>query len=675
MNVLTSPLNQPPCLGLIFTRRLFSTGITALALTVFAVRPAPGAEAGQTNSSLTAVQRLEREHLKAVHEARLRFQKERTAPPSHGLYQDFPGIVHAHAEDADHTKGTRKQLLEGARKAGIRVVLMTEHRGPKEDAWRGLHEGVLFIAGSETGNGTLWFPDYGPDGKVIPDSGLRFMCHVEERYDAPTDGLVGQEICNRHTDAILDKSLEFYLGAAMLTSNTWQNVVENFRAYPDELFAAGTDHRAKIFAKWDRETAKKPFTGVGANDAHQNVILKGVTFDPYEVSFRHLVTHILAQELTEPAIRNALTNGHAYVSHDWLCDPSGFMFGAANNLGVFTMGDSAPILGRTRVTAITPLPAKLRLVHNGELVKEATGTNLIYEAKEPGQYRVEAWLTVDGEDRPWIYSNPIYLRAPGLAEIRFPSMEISPEVEVRAGLTYRDGPEAEADKHKLDVYSPKGKPGAPVLFFIHGGSWKSGDRSYYPPLGNRYAREGFVTVVPSYRLAPKFPHPAQIEDVAAAFAWTVNHVAESGGDTNRIYVAGHSAGGHLAALLSLDERHLAAYHLSPARIRGVLAMSGVYDLANSEGQEAVFGKDPETRRAASPLFHVSKSAPPFLVSYCEWDYFSLPGQARMFCHALEQAKIKSELVYIPGQNHLSELVNVTSENDPLVAAAVGFMKR
>ena len=90
-------------------------------------------------------------------------------------------------------------------------------------------------------------------------------------------------------------------------------------------------------------------------------------------------------------------------------------------------------------------------------------------------------------------------------------------------IAYCEGSAEDAAKHKLDIYVPKGKTNAslPVLFFIHGGAWKSGDRSNYVPLGNRYAREGVVTVVPSYRLAPKHPHPAQIEDVAAAFAWTV----------------------------------------------------------------------------------------------------------------------------------------------------------
>src|SRR5437867_661474 len=368
----------------------------------------------QTNNALKSLQRLEREHLQAVNEARKAFARKRSPLPSHGLYEDFRAVMHVHAEDAEHTKGTRKELLASARKAGIKVVLMTEHRGPKPDAWRGLHEGVLFIAGSETGDGTLWFPDYGPDGKPT-ETGLRFLSHIEERYDASTEGMVGMEICNRHTDQKLDKGTEIYLGAATLDTNRWQAVVENFRAFPDEFFAAGTDYRREIFAKWDRETQTKRFTGIGANDAHQNVILRGVTFDPYEVSFRNLVTHILAQDLTEPLIREALTNGQVYVAHDWLCDPTGFTFGAVNNLGVFSMGDNAPILGKTRLTALTPISAKLRLIHKGEIVRETTGTNLIFEAKEPGAYRVEAWLSVDGEERPWIYSNPVYLKAPGLS--------------------------------------------------------------------------------------------------------------------------------------------------------------------------------------------------------------------------------------------------------------------
>ena len=200
-----------------------------------------------------------------------------------------------------------------------------------------------------------------------------------------------------------------------------------------------------------------------------------------------------------------------------------------------------------------------------------------FEAKEPGPYRLEAWLTVDGEDRPWIYANPVYLKVPALTELMLPSMAISPKVE---------------------------------------------------------------------------PHK----------------------DLNRIYVAGHSAGGHLAALLALDERYLAAHQLSSRLIRGVLPLSGVSNLAGQEGQESVFGKDPETRRSASPLFHVQAGAPSFLVTYCEWDYFALPAQAREFCRTLMQAGIDTTLVCIPNESHNSEMIRVTSEKDLTVASALRFMK-
>src|SRR5205085_5925581 len=139
-----------------------------------------------------------------------------------------------HAEDAEHTKGTRQELLDAARKTGVRIVMMTEHNGPKADTWRGLHDGVLFIAGAETDDGPLWFPDYGPDGKPSAASGLRFLSQVEEHYDATTDGMAGMEICNRHTDKKLDKDSELYLSTAAQDPKQWQAVLDDFHTYADE---------------------------------------------------------------------------------------------------------------------------------------------------------------------------------------------------------------------------------------------------------------------------------------------------------------------------------------------------------------------------------------------------------------------------------------------------------
>jgi acetyl esterase/lipase len=624
--------------------------------------------------TLTPLQRIEPEHLKAAHEARMRFAHERQLLTNLGVYEDFRAVLHIHADDSDHTKGTRQEVLEAAKKTGVRVVMFTDHHGPLPETWHGLRDGVLFIAGSEDDDGVLRFPNFDSNRKPLPEGELRFLSQIEDRYDAATTGFTGMEICNRHTDAKIDTRFYDYLNNAADNPDTWRKVQENFKVYPDEFFAAGSDHRAEVFAKWDSETQKNPFTGIAANDAHQNRVIGETTFDPYDVSFRHLTTHILARELTEPEIRQSLRDGHAYVSHDWLCDPTGFAFGAANNLGVYPMGDTIPFLGTTRIAAVTPLPAKLKLIYNGKVVEETTGTNLNFAAKDPGAYRLEAWLTVDGEDRPWIYSNPVYVKTPSAQAIRLPSAAISTNVELKKDIVYTEGKPEDEGKHKLDLYLPNDKKSLPVFFFIHGGSWRFGDRAQYPAVGNRFAREGILTVVPSYRLAPKNPHPAQIEDVAAAFAWVVKHIGEYGGDTNRIYVGGHSAGGHLSALLALDEKYLKPYNLSQKYIRGTISLSGVFNLGTGDSQSSVFGTDEQARKEASPLYHIKNSAPPFLVTYCQWDYLTLPAQARQFHAALQKAGLKSELVFVPRESHISEMLSITHDDDPTAHAILKFIR-
>ena len=168
-------------------------------------------------------------------------------------------------------------------------------------------------------------------------------------------------------------------------------------------------------------------------------------------------------------------------------------------------------------------------------------------------------------------------------------------------------------------------------------------------------------VIPSYRLAPANQHPAQIDDVRAAFRWTIAHLKEFGGDPARVYVGGHSAGGHLAALLALTE----------PGIRGVAALSGVYDVTAIEN---VFTSDPAVRNAASPLTHVRPGAPPFTITYCQWDYLALPQQAEQFAAALKDAGVKVNLVYVPGESHISEIISAIKDLDPTFVALTALLK-
>jgi acetyl esterase/lipase len=388
-------------------------------------------------------------------------------------------------------------------------------------------------------------------------------------------------------------------------------------------------------------------------------VIKDAVFDPYEVSFRHVSTHILARELTEEQIRSSLRQGHVYVAHDWLCDPAGFAFAGLNNLGLFEMGDRVPLMPGTRIAARFPVAAHARIIHKGAVVYQATGREINYTPTAEGAYRLEAWLSVDGEERPWIFANPLYLYKPAADIMKLPPSTLAPNVKAVRDIVYLEGQPEDAAKHKLDLYLPSDRTDFPVLMFVHGGNWRNGDRSLYPSLGNRLARAGVGVVIPSYRLAPRNPPPAQIQDLAAAFAWTVKTIGQYGGDLKRLYVAGHSAGGHLVSLLALDPQWLANHDLNSASIRGVAALSGVYDVTFSE----IFGPDRESRRRHSPIAYVSPDAPRFLITYCQWDYPGLAVQARRFDAELRKAFVESKLLYIPGENHISEILNFWKDDD------------
>ncbi|MBI5281805.1 MAG: alpha/beta hydrolase [Candidatus Solibacter usitatus] len=616
----------------------------------------------------TTVERLAPERLAAVRAAREALAKERKQLPPVGVYNDYAAVLHIHAEDAPHTLGKRAEVLAAAQAAGIKVVMFSDHNGPQPDTWQGLRDGVLFFAGAENGGKhELVYP--------APAPGVRFHSHVEGQMDASADGWDGMEIYNRHSDAEDDLDLLAYLKDAAKSPQKLQELADLMKQYPGEIFGAGCDYWPQIFARWDAILAARPFAGIAANDAHQNTVLGPLTLDPYVVSFRNTSTHVLAREFNEKAIQDSLRAGRAYVSHDWLCDPAGFAFIAVNNLGVYQMGDTIPMTGGTRLVARAPVAARWRIFHNGKVVYTQTAEQVTFQAAEPGAYRAEAWLELDGEQRPWIYSNAIRLEKPSLGALTLPAQALDAGIEAEKDIEYAQGAPEDAAKHKLDIYRPAGAKNAPVLFFVHGGAWRQGDRGQYPFFGNRFAKAGYVVVTVSYRLSPKYPHPAHIEDVAAAFAWTVKNVARHGGDPARIMIAGHSAGGHLVTLLAANPEWLAAHGLSSRNIRGVMALSGVYDISGPlmEGS-TVFPADADVRRRASPVRFVKAGLPPFLVTYCQWDYAALPQQALMLHEALRTAGTPVALVYVPGENHISEMTNIPKPADPTAAAMLRFME-
>jgi acetyl esterase/lipase len=251
--------------------------------------------------------------------------------------------------------------------------------------------------------------------------------------------------------------------------------------------------------------------------------------------------------------------------------------------------------------------------------------------------------------------------------------------EVRAirDVAYYEGKDADPLKHKLDLYLPRDGKDFPVLFFVHGGAWRHGDKKHfgiYAAFGATLAHHGIGVVVPNYRLSPAVTHPEHIKDVARAFAWTVKHIGNYGGRADAIFIGGHSAGGHLTALLATDESYLKAEGLSLRAVKGVIPMSGVYEIPEHALFDPIFGKDPEVRKQASPLTHARPDAPPFLILYAEND---LPGcdkpAAEAFFKALKDKKCPAEALEVKKRNHLTILLNASVDDDPVAVAIRTFI--
>jgi acetyl esterase/lipase len=253
------------------------------------------------------------------------------------------------------------------------------------------------------------------------------------------------------------------------------------------------------------------------------------------------------------------------------------------------------------------------------------------------------------------------------------------EIEVVRDLTYYEGSDAHPRKHKLDLYLPKGCKDFPVLFFVHGGGWRHGDKNYfadiYGRLGQAFARQGIGTVVINYRLSPEVQHPIHVQDVARAFAWTYRHIARYGGRPDQIFISGHSAGGHLVALLATDPRYLEAEKLGIKHVKGVLALSGVYHIPQGTLFSSVFTAEDDKRKDASPIHHVNGKHPPFLIVYAESDFPTCDEMSEGFCKVLRQHQCSACTVKIADRDHNTIIIRLYQENDPAQEAMLEFLTK
>ena len=259
----------------------------------------------------------------------------------------------------------------------------------------------------------------------------------------------------------------------------------------------------------------------------------------------------------------------------------------------------------------------------------------------------------------------------------------------------RDIPYAEpADpRQKVDIYAPEGARNLPVVFWIHGGGWQTGDRTNVQVKPQAFVDKGFVFVSTGYRLLTNVEMGTIFRDIARSVRYVHDHIAEHGGDPKRMLVMGHSAGAQLAALICIDDRYLKAEGLSLAIIKGCVPVDGdTYDVpAMIEtvetrqrvhglpmprfGHRVKFGNDPAKHRDYSAVTHVAKGKgiPPFLILHVA-DHPDVSAQAERLEAVLKDAGIAAKRFAAKETNHSKLNENLGLPDDPPTTALFEFVE-
>ena len=247
--------------------------------------------------------------------------------------------------------------------------------------------------------------------------------------------------------------------------------------------------------------------------------------------------------------------------------------------------------------------------------------------------------------------------------------------------------------HTLDVYGSPSAKNAPVMFWIHGGGWQGGDKSDVAEKPRFFLEKGFVFVSVNYRLLPKIEMIDIFHDVAKAFRWVHDHIAEYGGDPKRVLVGGHSAGAQLAALICTDDRYLKAEGIEFTELIGCVPVDGdTYDVPAiietvetrrrvhgqpqlQFGHREKFGYTAEKHREYSAVTHVAKgkNIPPFLILHVA-DHPDTSAQAFRLGAVLQEAEVKTTVFGAKETSHVRLNDNLGVAGDPATKVLLEFVE-
>ncbi|MGO9137009.1 MAG: CehA/McbA family metallohydrolase [Syntrophales bacterium] len=348
---------------------------------------------------------------------------------------DYTGIIHSHSAYSFDGRAPIGEILEAARLNDIDFVMLTDHSNlrAKEEGFEGWHGDTLLIVGQEIAprfNHYLAFqidtpvviPEDEPDSDpqayvnaVLAKGGMGFIAHPDHE---------GTKLFHVKHYPWLDWSVTGYTGMGIWDFMTdWQDTLKGYpRSILSFLFPAFflAGPRKVTLERWDRLNSSAKVVGIGELDNHdtsRRALGFNLSVFPFAKAFKFMRTHVITERpLVKDHVKDivsllsALKQGRVYVAGEYFHKSKGFSFVLTDSNRIAYMGDDFILDDEACLTATLPSTAKIRIIKDGIMLREETGRNLVSSISEPGIYRVEAYLRALGKYRPWIFSNPIYVK-------------------------------------------------------------------------------------------------------------------------------------------------------------------------------------------------------------------------------------------------------------------------
>ncbi len=270
-----------------------------------------------------------------------------------------------------------------------------------------------------------------------------------------------------------------------------------------------------------------------------------------------------------------------------------------------------------------------------------------------------------------------------LLSLLFIAIQGNTQVIATYDVDYLDDAVYQEDKDLLDIYMPEDEKNVPVLVYFHGGALLMGNKSWGEELGKLLAHAGIGLVSVNYRLSPEFQHPSHVSDAAKATAWVINNIKTYGGNPDKVYVGGHSAGAYLAALLAIDHSHLRAQGIESSEISGAVLISPFLyveetardRIARDTIYKTIWGNSQKDWIRASVTPHLLLTRDNILLIYADGDEDWRKRQINTFAEAMIATGNRDiSSIEVSNRDHMSILSGINEDDDRVLKLIRDFIK-